>query len=160
MRTQGEQEDLKDLFQECAMRIWQHAELFDPSRPETSVKKWMNQVAKSTATEFVKKVRRRAKLLGPQIPFLRQSAASPEEGILSSIDSEDRSAELTHAIRQLNPTDARLLQLHLDGIENGDLARILGLSSAAVRTRLSRAKSRMRMVMLKPKPSHIEIRGA
>ena len=56
--------------------------------------------------------------------------------------------DLNEAISRLSARDEEILQLHLwEGLEPREIADVLGLSPAIVRPRLSRARSRLRLLV-------------
>ena len=54
-------------------------------------------------------------------------------------------ADVTAAMRRLSARDQEVLELHLwEGLESREIAEVLGLTTAVVRPRLSRARARLR----------------
>lgn len=57
-------------------------------------------------------------------------------------------ADVTAAMQRLSGRDQEVLELHLwEGLASGEIAEVLGLSTAVVRPRLSRARSRLRALL-------------
>jgi RNA polymerase sigma-70 factor (ECF subfamily) len=143
VRVYGTLEDLQDLLQEVAVRIWFHIERFDPDRNNTSFFKWMCQQGIGVAGEFVRKAQRRSKLLSGGLPIVDQNSDSPEERWGRDIDFQRTKARLQRTLMKLSRTDRAVIELYLDDFTTVEIAVQLGLSSGAVRTRLSRARARL-----------------
>ena len=57
-------------------------------------------------------------------------------------------ADVTAAMRRLSARDQEVLELHLwEGLESREIAEVLGLTTAVVRPRLSRARTRLRELL-------------
>lgn len=57
-------------------------------------------------------------------------------------------ADVAEAMSRLSPRDEEVLQLHLwEGLEPREIAEVLGLGTAVVRPRLSRARARLRALL-------------
>jgi RNA polymerase sigma-70 factor (ECF subfamily) len=70
-------------------------------------------------------------------------------------------ADVTTAMRRLSARDQEVLELHLwEGLESREIAEVLGLATAIVRPRLSRARARLRDLLgnaacnVGPPPGH------
>jgi DNA-directed RNA polymerase specialized sigma24 family protein len=57
-------------------------------------------------------------------------------------------ADVTAAMRLLSARDQEVLELHLwEGLDSREIAEVIGLTTAVVRPRLSRARSRLRELL-------------
>jgi RNA polymerase sigma-70 factor (ECF subfamily) len=142
VRAYGSVEDLQDLFQEVAVRIWFRVARYDPSRSDTNFYKWVCQQGVGVAGEFVRKSRRRETLLsGATLPL--GDSESPEERWGRDIDLQRSKVRLEQAVVKLSRVDRAVIDLYLSGLTPAEIAVQLGLTSGAVRTRLSRARARL-----------------
>ena len=65
-----------------------------------------------------------------------------------SSDDVVQRADVTAAMQRLSARDQEVLELHLwEGLEPREIADVLGLTTAVVRPRLSRARARLRELL-------------
>lgn len=126
-------EDLTGETFEVAFRRWRR---FDPRRG--TARAWLLTIARSTALDWFRsdgRRRRREERAGAATPPPRSSDESFGEGL---------SPELEEGLRALSAGEREVVALRvvleLDGEET---ARVLGISSTAVSTRLSRALTKL-----------------
>jgi RNA polymerase sigma-70 factor (ECF subfamily) len=133
-RLTGEPEIAEDLCQETflkAIRGWSQRD------PSASLAAWLYRIATNTAYDHLRRRRR--------ISFIPLTAAD-ERPAASEPRYHDQEAVL-RALAQLPETYRALLVLHAcQGRSTQELARALGSSGGAVRTRLFRARERFREV--------------
>jgi RNA polymerase sigma factor (sigma-70 family) len=124
-------EDLAAETFERAFRSWRR---FDPRRgaPRT----WLCRIAHSTAVDWFRaeaRGRRREKRAGRDRMQLEES-----------VFAEGLSPELERALRRLTPAEREVVALRvLLELDGPSAARVLGISSSACSTRLSRALKRL-----------------
>ena len=123
----------EDLQQDCLERALRHAHQF---RPGTNLRAWLFSILKNTYIDHLRRKRR----AGPTLPLddviLRQPASQADHVALHRT--------LT-AVDNLRPDEQRVLRLVVvDGMKYGQVARRLGIAEGTVKSRLSRARERLR----------------
>jgi RNA polymerase sigma factor (sigma-70 family) len=99
-------------------------------------------VAGSAARNEWRSRRRRRGLLGRIGP--PGPAPDHADDVAGRVDDERRMAELLAAARRLPPAEAEALALCIwSGVAYAEAAEVLGISESSVRSRVSRAKSRL-----------------
>lgn len=128
-RDRSTAEDLAGSTFEKALRLW---ERFDPQRG--SARTWLLGIARTTALDWFRAEARRRR---------REEAAAVPERVDEAF-AEGLSPELEAALATLSAGEREVVALRvvldLDGEET---ARLLGISTTAVSTRLSRALSKL-----------------
>jgi RNA polymerase sigma-70 factor (ECF subfamily) len=72
-----------------------------------------------------------------------------QDTISKSLDPEAQSLEseqrrlLIEAVRSIRGLDKQIIVLHLEGLTNGELAEVVGLTEGAVATRLTRVRTQL-----------------
>jgi RNA polymerase sigma factor (sigma-70 family) len=124
-------EDLTSETFEVALRKWRR---FDPARG--TPRAWLLTIARSTALDWFRSDARRRKR--------EERAETAERRDAPSAFGEGLSPELEASLRELSAGEREVVALRivldLDGEET---ARLLGISTTAVSTRLSRALSKL-----------------
>ena len=122
-------EDLTADTFEKALKLWRR---FDPRR--ASARTWLCQIARTTALDWFRGEERRRRR--------EERTASPEA--VDASFAEGLSPELEAALASLSAGEREVIALRvlldLDGEEAG---RVLGVSTTAVSTRLSRALAKL-----------------
>ena len=116
---------------ERAFRSWRR---FDPRRgaPRT----WLCRIAHSTAVDWFRAEARRRRR--------EESYSSDGVQLEESVFAEGLSPELERALRRLTPAEREVVALRvLLELDGPSAARVLGISSSACSTRLSRALKRL-----------------
>jgi RNA polymerase sigma factor (sigma-70 family) len=124
-------EDLTSETFETALRKWRR---FDPGRG--TPRAWLLAIARSTALDWFRAdARRRKREERAGVAELRVEASSFGEGF---------SPELAESLRALSAGEREVVALRvvLD-LEGEETARLLGITTTAVSTRLSRALSKL-----------------
>lgn len=140
-------QDAEDILQETFLKAYRHLDRFD-GRSKLST--WLYRIAANEALMLIRK--RRAEVIsidepaenseGEQEPLqIVDWCCLPEEELMSS---EGR-AHLDQAIETL-PHSLRVVFLlrDIEGLSTRETAEVLNLSETAVKTRLSRARLRLR----------------
>jgi RNA polymerase sigma factor (sigma-70 family) len=135
VRLTGDAHAAADLFQNVWLKLARHAAEL---RSDSNVRAWLFTVARR---EFIS--HRRAQALDLSRVFLLglipAAAAEEPNGQLASLKAA--CARLSDADREL------LLLTGVDGLDAEAAATVLGISSAALRQRLSRARRRLAQLM-------------
>lgn len=136
MSYASEQADRDDLYQEITAAIWSALPRF---RGDSSERTWVYRIAHNIAISSSLRHRRRTQ----HETLLRQDAAS------QSLDPEAQSLEneqrrlLIEAVRSIRGLDKQIIVLHLEGLTNGEIAEVAGLTEGAIATRLSRVRAHL-----------------
>ena len=140
------QAQAEDLAQETFLRAWSHLQQFDPARAQFST--WLHTIARNLACTF--------------LTVRQEHAGAPDDALadvaceqpnpMQQLQAKQEREQLQHALRRLPMTDRSALALaYVHGISLTDIARIEGVSLAAIKTRLHRARQTLRS-MLEPSP--------
>jgi RNA polymerase sigma factor (sigma-70 family) len=139
LRRVAEPEDAADVVAETFLIAWRKlAEV--PPDPDSLL--WLYGVARRVLANQLRGERRRLLLgerLRAELPALVASQASPT----------GEAAPILVALSQLDQADRELLLLvGWEGLAPAQVARVVGGSAVAVRSRLHRARGRLRVAML------------
>jgi RNA polymerase sigma-70 factor (ECF subfamily) len=122
----------EDIAQEAMLAALRALDRFDRRRP---FRPWLHRIVVNRSLDWVRARGRRA-----EVSAEVDAAATPDGPALSS--------DLFAALAALDPDDRALIVLrHLLGYRSTELARMLELPPATVRTRLARALSRLRTLL-------------
>jgi RNA polymerase sigma-70 factor (ECF subfamily) len=130
----GDRTAAEDLAAETFERAYKSWRRFDPRRgaPRT----WLCRIAHSAAVDWFRAEARRQRR---EEAYARDGAPLEE-----SVFSEGLSPELEHALRRLTPAEREVVALRvLLELDGPSAARVLGISTTACSTRLSRALKRL-----------------
>ena len=128
-----------DVLQDTFVAAWNGAARF---RGEGEVGAWLWGIA---IRRLVSRLRKRTDFaLGPALRDDDRSEISAEERVLSHVEH----ADVGTAMSQISPELRVVLQLTvLDGLTTREAATLLGIPRGTVKTRLERARARMREEM-------------
>lgn len=131
----------KDIAQEAFVKGWQQLHQL---RSATSFLPWLRQITRNLARDWLRAQRGRP-LTGEAAEVAMGMAADPAPGAadrLQRVEEEIAAEEIISAL----PADSRevLLLYYREGQRSQQVADLLGLSDAAVRKRLSRARALVR----------------
>ncbi|MEZ4648131.1 MAG: sigma-70 family RNA polymerase sigma factor [Candidatus Eisenbacteria bacterium] len=135
-RLVGSEADARDLTQETFLRFFRSLDRFDTSRSLTS---WLLRIASNQTVDFLRKRRVETVSLddvgeGEALDSLLQG---PDWG---DAPSDDRLARLESLVSRLAPGYRIVLELrHSQGLHPGEIAEILDVAPATIRSRLHRA---------------------
>lgn len=135
--------DLKlaeDLSQETFLRIFLHMNKF---RGEASVKTWALSIARNV---FLSYARKKKPILMEEVPFEQSSEVLlnlPEEAVLK----QEKKNQVRECLQCLGEQDRTVLLLRdYEELSYEDIAKILGISSEAVKSRLYRARQKFKKI--------------
>lgn len=135
----------EDIAQEAFLGAWQHLErLHSPD----SFLPWLRQIARNLARDHLRR-HRNTPLDGPNAELAMAMAADPGQQPMEQVLSDEREMAASELISAL-PEDSRetLLLFYREGQSSQQVALLLGISDAAVRKRLSRARQLVRDELL------------
>jgi RNA polymerase sigma-70 factor (ECF subfamily) len=145
LRMCGNVEDAGDVAQESLISM---ARALGDFRGDSSVSSWLYTIAR----RFCIRKRRRSKFAPPREESLDapgteavQRLADPAPGPEEQATNRELATVLTHAIDALDPSHREVLVLRdVEGLSAPEVAKILGVSVDAVKSRLHRARVAVR----------------
>lgn len=136
----------EDIAQEAFLNAWQHLErLHSPD----SFLPWLRQITRNLARDHLR-AHRNQPLDGPNAELVMAMAADPGPQPMQQVLEDERESAAFELISSL-PDDSReaLLLFYREGQSSQQVAALLGISDAAARKRLSRARQLVRDDILK-----------
>lgn len=142
LRFVADPADAEEIAAAAFFELWRHR---DRVRiVDGSVLPWLLVTAGNLARNGLRAARRREALLDRLLDAHDRASAAPVYEIDDGIDR----LSLAAALRRIAPGDAALLTMvALEGYKPGEAAVVLGISDRAARTRLYRARSRLRPLL-------------
>jgi len=135
-------DEADELTAETFLRAVRAAGSFDPARG--NAKAWLFRIAQNVLRDARRRERRHGSVSIETFRDLVSDAPSPEERLLH--DEEVR--RLLAAMEELPERDREVVSLrYASELEYAEMAAILGIREAAVRTRLWRALGRLRKAL-------------
>lgn len=126
-------DDADDAAQIAVMRAWRSIDALEATDPDTMCS-WLDVIARRTAIDL----HRRTPPVDGEVECERLRAAQDVE---REVETQARLAAALRSIRALPPELREpLLMNAVDGLSAGEIAERLGISAAAVRQRVSRAR--------------------
>ena len=135
----------EEIAQEALLRCWREKARYRPERSAWST--WLFTIARNLAINELKRQRRQ-----PQ-PFSEKQADGQidadhfagQQTATDSLQQREHSRAISTAMQRVSQEDREILALALiDEIPAREAAQVLGCNDAAYRTRLSRARKRIR----------------
>jgi RNA polymerase sigma factor (sigma-70 family) len=137
-------DEADELTAETFLRAVRAAASFDPARG--NAKAWLFRIAQNVLRDARRRERRRGSVSIEAFRDLVSDAPSPEERLLH----EEEVRRLLAAMDELSERDREVVSLrYASELEYPEIAGILGIREAAVRTRLWRALGRLREALVR-----------
>ena len=134
-RIAGSTRDADDAAQEALIRIVRAIDRFDG---RASFSTWSYRIATNAALD---ELRRR----GRQAELTREPAALAGVGVDEGTADSERRLAVSAALERLQPPERELIALKFfAGLENREIARVLGVSESNAGTKLHRAMTKLR----------------
>ena len=138
----GERESASDCAQDAMLRIWRSLSGY---RGDCAFKTWVYRVAANCCMDFLRKKKRDK---SESIEPLKEAGfdpADPEPGTEEKVIAAERKRQLRECITRL-PEDQReaLIMTQLEGVSSEDAAERLGVSEGTVKSRVNRAKMKLK----------------
>ncbi|MFU8832884.1 MAG: RNA polymerase sigma factor [Wenzhouxiangella sp.] len=131
----------EDIAQEAYLKVWQ--KLGDLKNPDSFLP-WLRQITRNLARDHLRRGKARPGDRPGNFDVLESIAAEPE-GSAAGLDLERQYDALNEAFDRLPATGREVIALYYrEGQSSDKVAHLLGLSAAAVRQRLSRARALLR----------------
>jgi RNA polymerase sigma-70 factor, ECF subfamily len=133
----------EDIAQEVFVRAWQHLGRFDAQRAAFST--WLFTFARNLAINELQRASTRKESADDEA-LLQAHCERPQP--LGELLAEERQRLLQAALRQLPLADRSVLALaYLSDLDQIAIAQIEGCSVGAIKTRLHRARHKLRQLM-------------
>ena len=138
--TQGHAEE---IAQEALVRVWRNFANYDAQRAEFST--WLFSLARNLAlNELARASNRYEVMTGDEFPEMACQRPQP----LALLLADEQRQLLQAALRKLPPADRSALALaYIEDLDLAAIARIEGCSTGAIKTRLHRAKRKLRELL-------------
>lgn len=143
-------QDAEDILQETFIKAFRHLKNFDG---RSSLSTWLYRIATNEALMLIRKRKNIPLPLGEKDDTDSEMeppsqiidwCCMPEEEMMST----EARAYMNHAVEQLPPTLRAVFVLRdIEGLSTEETSSVLELSEAAVKTRLSRARMRLRELL-------------
>jgi RNA polymerase sigma-70 factor, ECF subfamily len=125
----------EDIAQEAVLSAVRSIDTFDRRRP---FRPWLHRIVVNRSLDWLRK--RRHEVQASEVP----AAVAPEPGLPGAAMA---------ALARLEPElRALIVMRHLHGYSSAELARMLGIPAATVRTRLARALAQLESLLEKETP--------
>lgn len=131
LRRTATPEDAEDIVAETFLAAWRRLEDVPAGR---GGQLWLYGIARNTLANYRRGQRRRGRLVG---------RLHEQPGLARPVDSDEDVALVAAAFARLREDDREVLALAAwEGLDPGEIARVLGCSRNAARIRLHRARRR------------------
>jgi RNA polymerase sigma-70 factor (ECF subfamily) len=129
--------DAEDLFQDICFAVWRALPSF---RGESSERTFAFRIGHNRGlTHRTRKRSEPAEL----VEEIRDRAPGPETLLTAALTRE----RLAAAVRRLPETQRQVVLLSLEGLANGEIAEVLGVTENSVAVRLTRARKGLRAIL-------------
>jgi RNA polymerase sigma-70 factor (ECF subfamily) len=137
-RYLGDQDEAADIVQETFVRLYRNLTKLDLQQP---LKPWLYRTARNLCLNRIPQRLRHQSMEGDTILQMPDGAAGPDD----QIDLHDLQASVQEAVRRLPPMYRDVVTLYYFAeLSVQEVAAILGLPEATVKTRLFRARERLK----------------
>ena len=131
-----ENEDRQDLIQEIIIQLWQS---FDKYDPQYKVSTWIYRIALNTSISYYRKNKTRKEKTTELSVIVEASFKASEP-----FKENPNLILLNQFIKELKEIDKALVLLYLDGLSQKEIAKIIGITSSNVGSKLTRIKKRLK----------------
>ena len=145
----GNRETAEDCGQEAMLRIWRNLGSY---RGDCALESWVYRIAANCCMDWLRKKKRDRSV---SVEPMREQGFDPPDsspGTEEQVIAADEHQRLREAIRLL-PEDQReaLIMTQLEKIPYEEAARTLGVSEGTVKSRVNRAKARLKEILSEKK---------
>jgi RNA polymerase sigma-70 factor (ECF subfamily) len=126
----------RDLLQEIHLALWKSLERFDG---RCSLRTWVYRVGHNVAVSHVIKDQRTRSRIQLGLDEMESASKDWEPG--EEIDSERVLQRMVMLIHQLKMPDRQVMLLYLDDVDSKTIAKVTGLSTGNVATKVHRIKN-------------------
>lgn len=141
----GNRESAEDCGQETMIRIWRS---LDSYRNDCALESWVYRIAANCCMDYLRKKKRDKSVSVEPLREQGFDPADPNPGTEEQVVAADERQRLREAITQL-PEDQReaLILTQLEKVPYEEAANRLGVSEGTVKSRVNRAKARLREIL-------------
>jgi RNA polymerase sigma-70 factor (ECF subfamily) len=140
-RLLDDERDVEEAAQDCFVQAWRNLDRF---RGESAVFTWLYRIAVNEALARLRRKRLPVTELDEALER-KQLAANPAEEPQNAAEAGELHAFLASRLRMLEPEyRAPLVLRDVVGLSNQEVADVLGLSVAAAKSRIHRARMQIR----------------
>ncbi len=119
----------KDLAQEVFIKIWQNLPHF---RQQSKVSTWIYRITVNTCLQEIRKKK-----------YVDLKIDIENENLPNHMETENRFKSMYKCIDALDRENKSIILLELEEVPQNEIAEIIGISHAAVRTRIHRIKEKL-----------------
>jgi len=119
----------KDLAQEVFVKVWQNLPHF---RQQSKISTWIYRITVNTCLQELRKKK-----------YLDLTMDIAQETTSNTIEIEDQFQQMYKCINSLSPENRSIILLELEEVPQTEIAEIIGISHAAIRTRIHRIKEQL-----------------
>ena len=141
----GNRETAEDCGQEAMLRIWRS---LDSYRGECALESWVYRIAANCCMDFLRKKKRDKSVSMEPLREQGFDPADPSPGTEEQVIAAGEHQRLREAITLL-PEEQReaLVLTQLEKVPYEEAARLLGVSEGTVKSRVNRAKARLKEIL-------------
>ena len=141
----GNRESAEDCGQETMIRIWRS---LDSYRGDCALESWVYRIAANCCMDYLRKKKRDKSVSMEPMRDQGFDPADPSPGTEEQVVAADEQKRLREAITRL-PEDQReaLIMTKLEKVPYEEAARMLGVSEGTVKSRVNRAKARLKEIL-------------
>ncbi|MBO6635066.1 RNA polymerase sigma factor [Parvibaculum sp.] len=137
-RMLGNQADAEEVAQEVFLRVWTHAERWQPGRAQFGT--WLHRVAANLCLDRLRRIRGTVDI--DEMPNLESDEPGPDR----QLEERELSARVEAALQLLPERQrAAVVLSHYQGLSNIETAEVLEVTVEAVESLLSRARRQLRV---------------
>lgn len=151
LRMAGNPEDALDLSQEAFLKAWRGLASY---RFDSAFSTWLYRLTSNVCIDFLRR-QKKQKTIPLQVTdesgeerdlSIPDTAPGPEESMMARAERE----QVAEALRNLEPEYREALTLRvINGLSYAEIAGILGIREGTVKSRIARAREKMRVAMQK-----------
>lgn len=142
----------QDVLQETFIKVFRNMDKIDDS---AKVKSWISTIASRTAIDFLRKQKRGNECQFENVNDIKIKANELNFTVEDEVENSFINEMVRNEIESLAPNHRRIIYLkYISDLKDQEIANILHLKVATVKTRLHRAKSQLKK-KLKTKESYI-----
>lgn len=135
------QTEAEDLAQEVFLKVWRYRASYNPQKAQPST--WLYAIVRNTALNKLRSTRGDHTELS-ELEIAADKQFQPEQ----QLQRQQTQKKVSAAINKLSPDDRCAIALfYLDDLTGDQAANILQCSTAAFKTRLSRARNKLKNIL-------------
>lgn len=133
--------DSEDLLQEMLLQIWRSLPSFNG---ESEVGTWCYRVAMNTALMWRRSAGRRIATRQETVVSGKNESELNQQPAAEAASEQKQQSQLREFLATLSDLDQAVLLMHLANRTSAETAEALAISDGAIRTRLSRLRTKLR----------------